>query len=462
MGERPRIKNMKVLIVEDHQGLAELLAEEIVEAGLRARWVSSAEQATPLLSRWGPDLVVSDLRLPGADGLELMSRVKSEPGAPAFLVITAFGTISQAVEALKAGADDFLTKPLDLHHFIHRMTGLLETRWLRRQVESFRQAFEEETFHGIYGKSRPMLTLFEQIKQMATASGPVLIQGESGVGKELVARALHQCSERRDCPFLAVNCAGIPETLMESEFFGHAAGSFTGAREERSGLFREAEGGTLLLDEIAEMPLSLQSKLLRILQDGRVRPVGANREQRVDVRVLAATHQDLEAAMGEGRIREDLFYRLETFTLRVPPLRDRDTDLELLAARFLTIFNARMGKQIQGFSDPALELLRRHSYPGNVRELQNAIERAVTFCHESRIRPEHLPSRLRHPDGKIKPPESFAWSEFFTRPVPPTLAEVEQSYIEHVLTQVEGNKRKAAEILGITRNTLYRRLAQSD
>ncbi len=460
MSDYPNLKGMKVLIVEDHEGLAELLAEEIKDAGLRARWLTSAEKALPLLSRWGPDLVVSDLRLPGSDGLEFLKKVKSLPLPPAFLIITAFGTVAQAVEALKSGADDFLTKPLDLRHFMHRMAGLLETRRLRAEVEGFRKALAADTFHGMFGKSRPMRELFNQIKQIARAQGPVLILGESGAGKELVANAIHCCSERAQGPFLAVNCAGVPETLMESEFFGHSAGAFTGARGARKGLFEEAEGGTLLLDEIAEMPIALQSKLLRILQDGRMRPVGSNREQKVDVRILASTHQDVTAAVREGRIRDDLFYRLETFTLRVPPLRERGDDIELLANRFLVLFSTRMGKQVRGFSRAALELILDYPFPGNVRELQNAVERAVTFCSGEQIRPENLPARIRggnpFPRGRSPVPPGL-----FPATGPRTLAEIETRYIEHVLKFTGGNKKRAADILGISRKTLYQRLARA-
>ncbi len=458
MPEFTQIKDMKVLIVEDQEGLAELLAEEISDAGLQAHWVTSAEKAQSLLTQWNPDLVVCDLRLPGADGLELLQQVRSLSAPPSFLVITAFGTVSQAVEALKAGADDFLTKPLDLHHFMHRMSSILETRRLREEVRGFRRSLANNTFHGIYGQSQAMRTLFEQIKQIAMGSGPVLMAGESGTGKELVARAIHACSERCQGPFQAINCAGIPENLMESEFFGHAAGAFTGAQKARQGLFQEAEGGSLLLDEIAEMPLSLQSKLLRILQDGRVRPVGGNQETQVDVRVLAATNQDMETAVKEGRFRDDLFYRLETFMLRIPPLRERGEDVELLAARFLALFSARMEKRIQGFTEQALELIRGYSFPGNVRELQNAIERAVTFCEDKRIRPEHLPARIRDNDTVPSGNLSFPLAEYFNAKSPPPLKEVEHAYIKHVLEQTGGNKRKAADILGISRRSLYQKL----
>jgi two-component system, NtrC family, response regulator AtoC len=451
-----KIKDRRVLIVEDHEGLAEVLTDEIRDAGLQACFAKSAEEADPLIERRSPDVIVSDLRLPGASGLDLLKHTRTLPHPPSFLLITAFGTVPQAVEALKAGADDFLTKPLDLDHFMHRLARILETRRLREEVEQFRQTLDRgETFHGMFGSSRPMQRLFGQIRQMASSGGPVLIMGESGVGKEMVAQAIHRSSDRKDGPLLAVNCAGIPEALMESELFGHKAGAFTGAQKERKGLFCEAQGGTLLLDEIAEMPLSMQSKLLRILQDGKLRPVGGNREEQVDVRILAATHRDLETAVHEGRFREDLFYRLETFTLQIPPLREREEDIDLLAARFLASYSTQTGKKIEGFSEDAIDLLHRHTFPGNVRELQNAVERAVVFCNSRHIRPEHLPARIRSGktsllDRNASPSALFSGN--------PTLADVEQRYIHFVLEQVNGNKKRAADILGITRKTLYRRI----
>jgi DNA-binding NtrC family response regulator len=458
MNQNELIKGQKVLIVEDDEGLARLLADETSDAGLRSRYVLSAEQAGPLLDDWEPDLVVSDLRLPGASGLDLLQKVQTTHALPAFLVITAFGTISQAVTALKAGADDFLTKPLDLDHFMHCVSRVLETRALRKEIRQFRRIFAYENFHGMYGQSRPIRILFDKIIQIASADGPVLITGESGVGKELVAGAIHKESDRKNKPFIAVNCAGIPETLMESEFFGHTSGAFTGAQKTRQGIFEEASGGTLLLDEIAEMPFSLQAKLLRILHDGRMRPVGSNLEKKVDVRVLAATHQNLEKAVKNGHFRQDLFYRLETFSLVIPPLRDRGKDIELLAGIFLTRLATHMGKKVHGFSDDALQLFRNYPFPGNIRELQNAIERAVTFCNGDLIQPKHLPIRIR--TSISSPPNtSFSWLPANSADGSlPSLAEVEQQYIKHVLDHVNGNKKKAADILGVARRTLYRRL----
>ncbi|RYJ62812.1 sigma-54-dependent transcriptional regulator [Pseudomonas songnenensis] len=453
----------RVLLVEDDDSLRQLLVEELEDRGLQVRALASAEEAVGSLESWEPALVVSDLRLPGADGMALLRRVKSMQAAPAFLVITAFGSIQQAVAALKEGADEFLTKPLDLEHFALAVGRALETRRLRDEVRRFQQLLSDDRFHGMLGRSRVMRGLFDQIRQLARAEGPVLVIGESGTGKELVARAVHAQSERAKGPFLAINCAGLPAELLESEFFGHVTGAFTGANRAHKGLFQQADGGTLFLDEIGEMPLPLQAKLLRVLQEGTIRPVGAERELSVDVRIIAASNRPLETEAGREAFREDLFFRLETFILQVPPLRDREEDLELLAAGFVAHFAARGGRPVRGIAPAALAQLRRYPFPGNVRELQNAIERAVTFCHGRSIELEHLPSRIAdYRDDKACSAGTELLAQLSDGPLLPTLEELELRYIEHVLKLVDGNKRRAAALLGIGRRTLYRRLGERE
>ncbi|MDO3377217.1 sigma-54-dependent transcriptional regulator [Geoalkalibacter halelectricus] len=449
----------KVLVVEDDTALRGLLEEEMRDAGLRVRTAADAAAAWSLVERWSPDLVVSDLRLPGADGLDLLARVRELPLPPGFLIMTAFGTVSQAVEALKQGADDFLTKPLDLDHLLLCTRRILENRRLRKDVQRFREALGDADFHGIIGRSSVMTGLFATLKQIAAAAGPVLITGESGVGKDLVARALHLESPRKEQPFIAVNCAGIPAELLESEFFGHAAGAFTGAGQSRKGLFAEARGGSLLLDEIAEMPIELQAKLLRILQDGKVRPVGANRETQIDVRIIAATNRNLEEQVRQGRFREDLYFRLETFGLHVPPLRERGDDLDLLAARFVDTLSVQMEREVRGLSDEAINLMRTYPFPGNVRELRNAIERAVAFCNGREIAPAHLPERIRKHRAGANPLVGEALlTQLLADSDLPSLEELSNRYVAHVLERLGGNKRRAAQILDISRATLYRRL----
>ena len=459
----PDIDNNKILVVEDDKGLGQLLIEELKDQGLDTLWAGSAEEGLGIMDSWIPDIVVTDLRLPGMDGLEFLQTVQENytHAPPDFLMVTAFGTISRAVEALKAGAEDFLTKPMDLDHFILTVNKTLRNRSLRLQVNEIKNLFKSECFHEMYGNSSSMRFLFDQIKRVSRAEGPVLIQGESGTGKELVARAVHREGKQNNCPFIAVNCAGIPEHLVESELFGHKEGAFTGASKSRQGLFAQADGGTLFLDEISEMPLFMQAKLLRLLQDGQVRPVGDNREKHVDVRILAATHRELEKEVRQGHFREDLFYRLETFTLRVPPLRERENDLEILAERMLRRFCVQTGKKIQGFSESSLRILEGYHFPGNVRELQNTVERAVTFCDGKEILPRHLPARIRENQSQNQERclSGTSLNILYDQSLPP-LVEIEQRYIRHVLDRVGGNKRRAASILGIGRRTLYRRLGE--
>ena len=453
----------KILLVEDDSGLRELLQEELEVEGYQVTACGDAEQGKALLMSWAPDLLISDLRLPGADGLSLLTHLTTSDLPPAVLIITAFGSVQQAVKALQAGADDFLTKPLEMDHFLLTVSRLLDNRKLRNEVQHYRSLLAVEQFNGIIGQSPAMQHLFHQIRQIAAAEGPVLVQGESGTGKELVARALHDKSSRHDGPYIVVNCGGIPSELMESEFFGHAAGAFTGARTQRAGLFQQANGGSLLLDELGEMPLALQAKLLRVLQDGKVRPVGSDHEIQLDVRIIAATNRNLTEAVADGSFREDLFYRLETFALQVPPLRARGEDIQRLAEFFLTRFNARQKQSIKGFNDAALTMLQQYSFPGNVRELENAVERAATFCETTLIDGQHLPQRIReHSKSESAAlPVSIASTPITSsQPINaealPSLETVQRQYIHQVLAATEGNKRRAADILGITRRTLYR------
>lgn len=449
----------EIILLESDPTLARQLGRELAGNGLDIRHAHTTEQALQLLERDRALLVISDLQLCGPD-YHLLRSCKQQNPRPAFLVLTAAEELQHAVGALRQGADELLTRPLNMEHFSLVVQRLLDTRKLRNEMQRFQELLQEESFYGMLGQSRGMRELFSHIRLLAKADGPVLVIGESGTGKELVARAVHEHSERKDQPFLAVNCASIPAELLESEFFGHAAGSFTGARRSRKGLFLQADGGTLFLDEISEMPLPLQAKLLRVLQEGSFRAVGADLEQMVDVRIIAASNQPLQTAAGRTGFRDDLFFRLETFTLHVPPLREREEDLELLAARFIARFASRAGRQIQGLSGAALECLHHYPFPGNVRELQNAMERAVTFCHGSMIEPAHLPQRIRNHQEKPQPVQDALPAELLAGPVLPSLAELELRYIHHVLEQVDGNKRRAAALLGIGRRTLYRKLEE--
>jgi len=443
----------RIAVVEDDPALLELLQEELTSHGYQVAACDSAEALLAQLEDLTPDLVISDIRLPGIDGMALLQRLRQQPKPPALLLITAFGTVRQAVAALKQGADDFLTKPLDLEHLLLSVERLLAHKALQQEVQQYRQSSQQGP-GGMIGQSRAMRRLYQQTERIAKAQGAVLILGESGSGKELVARALHQQSDRASQPFIAVNCAGIPAELMESEFFGHAAGAYTGARGSRAGLFKQADGGTLLLDEIAEMPLLLQAKLLRVLQEGRMRPVGGDDEVAVDVRIIAATHQNLEQLVEASQFRADLFFRLETFTLNIPPLRERADDLELLAQHFLAQLKQKQPANVHSISSEALDCLYRYPFPGNVRELQNALERAYTFASGHEILPDDLPERIVHYQGTAAGPQQASDTSW------PSLQQVQHNYMRQVLQYTNGNKQQTAEILGITRRTLYRWLEE--
>jgi len=442
----------RILVVEDDAGLRDLLCNELEDAGYRSTAAADAEQARTMIGRDHVDLVVSDLRLPGDSGRDLLDHCRGLDAPPGFIMITAFGTVEQAVDALKRGADDFLTKPLRLDHLRLAVARVLEARRLRSEVSQYRKLLGAGEFHGMVGRSAPMRRLFDAIRQVAPLGGPVIITGESGTGKELVARALHAESPRRDAPFVPLNCAAMPPELMESELFGHARGAFTGATQQRPGLFVEADGGTLLLDEIGEMQPDTQAKLLRVLEDGCIRPLGADREIQVDVRLVAATNRDLEAAVEDGSFREDLFFRVNVIHIHVPPLRARGGDVLLLAQSFLDRYAARFGKDVVGLSPGAAERLMAYNWPGNVRELRNCIERAVALGRVSDVQVEDLPERVRtHSRAQLvvgsDDPSELA-----------ELAEIERRYILHVMEVVGGNKSLAAKTLGLDRKTLYRKL----
>ncbi|MEX0606203.1 MAG: sigma-54 dependent transcriptional regulator [Marinobacter sp.] len=450
----------RILLVEDDASLRSLLTEELEIDGYSVDSANSFEQAVAVAMSRRPALVVSDLRLPDQNGLAILRRLQAEGITVPFIVVTAFGTVDQAVDALKAGADDFLTKPLSIDHLRLKVKRLLAHAAITSELEQYKSRNKPGSDHGLIGQSEAMSELRKQLERIARSQASVLVNGESGTGKELVAKAIHHESSRRDQPFIPVNCAGIPHELMESEFFGHEAGAFTGAKQARKGLFAEANGGTLLLDEIGEMSLALQAKLLRVLQEGQIKPVGADHEEAIDVRVIAATHVDLVKAVQQGEFREDLYYRLETLTLNVPPLRDRGEDIELLAMHFLREAAARHGRGFVRLSEVTSQVLADYPFPGNVRELASAMERAVTFCDGDTVQPDHLPVRIRKREAVAVEPANGRTSDNIAEW--PTLDQIQQEYVEQVMGAVEGNKRRAAQILGVNRRTLYRWLAAED
>ena len=444
----------RILVVDDDPEMVSILCDVLREAGYFTTGAGSGTEALEAVERDEPDLVISDLRMSQMNGHQLQAELKRRVPHLPVIVITAFGSIANAVESMKLGASDYLTKPFGNDELLLVVSRALENRELRREIRRLRGELA-----GNYGPSNivasnpRVLAIFETIRQVADLPATVLLLGESGTGKEMLARALHFTSSRRDAPFIPVNCAAVPESLIESEMFGYVKGAFTDARGHREGLFQAAHGGTLFLDEIADMPTSLQAKLLRVIEDKRVRPLGSNSEKGVDVRIVAATNSDVEAAIKQGRFRADLYYRLATVTLNVPPLRERPEDLPLLLRHFLARSASECGKPVPAIDPKATECLMRYAWPGNIRELQNVVQSAVILCREGSITAADLPPRITGaPDGK------GALDELATRRF--TLDEVEREYVRAVLAQVSGNKTEAAAILQVDRKTLYRKLEE--
>lgn len=457
-------KGVKILLLEDEQKIREILAEEIQSLGVDVEVASCLEQAKEKVRQFQYEIIITDLRLPDGLGFELLEMKDLLDYRPDFIVITAFGTIEQAVSALKKGASDFITKPLDLEHFSSILKKTIERREIESEVQFLRKFYKEKSFHGIVGKSRSMMQLYSQISTVAMADGPVLIMGESGTGKELVAKSIHLEGPNSKGPYIAVNCASIPSDLFESEFFGHKQGAFTGAHSNKVGVIEQAQGGTLFLDEITEMPHDLQAKLLRFLQEKKIRPVGGQ-EKFVNVRVVAATNRDILKEVEKGHFREDLYYRLETFSLYIPSLRERKEDIEVLLPYFLEIFSNRLTAQrVVSLDADALRLLKNYDFPGNVRELKSVIERAVTFCHGDVLTVQDFPSKISQRSNKAATTDEATGKQVFSYALEEIvpLEEIERAYIGHVLDRVDGNKRRAAHLLGIGRRTLYRRLEDSD
>ncbi|MBI2358164.1 MAG: sigma-54-dependent Fis family transcriptional regulator [Deltaproteobacteria bacterium] len=430
--------------------LSELLSEEGYEIEL-------AHDGRSALQRYAEapfDLVITDLMMPGMKGTELVRRLREiDPEAPA-LLITAFGSIESAVEAMRAGAFNYVTKPFRTEEILLQVSRAVEESSLRKEVRRLRKEL-----HGRYGptnivgKSPSMKKVFEAVTQISDTPANVLITGESGTGKELVARAIHYQSSRSHGPLVPLNCAAIPETLLESELFGYVRGAFTDAKKDRKGLFHEAQGGSLFLDEIGEIPLPLQAKLLRVVEDKEVRPLGANRTEKVDVRVIAASNRELGELVSEGRFRQDLYYRLNVIRIELPPLRERSQDVPLFVEHFIQKYSDRSARKVTGISEEALAALIRYSWPGNVRELEHAIERAMLLGKEERIGTADLPPQLLAQSDK-----EVTLTEALSRRF--TLKALEHEYIRKVLQARGGNKTETANILGMDRTTLYRKLEE--
>jgi len=449
----------RVVVVDDEKEMRSLLEDFLRNENYHVDLFPNAVEALKELSPGGRlasdaahgdiDVLISDIKMPQMDGLDFTTQLrKTRPEIP-IILITAFGSIETAIEAMKRGAYNYVVKPFKLAEMSVHFDRALEFRKLQRDNTALRSEIRKSYRVGeVLGKSPGMKEVFDLVNRVSQVTANVLITGESGTGKEMVAKAIHQSGPRANKPFVAINCTAIPETLLESELFGHAKGSFTGAIQRKRGLFEEANGGTLFLDEIGDMNVTLQSKLLRVIQERKVRAVGENTTQDVDVRIIAATHKDLKAAMKDGRFREDLFYRLSVIPIMIPPLRQRQEDIPLLAEHFLKKYAASNAAKIEGFTKKAITKLVSLKWEGNVRELENVVERAVVLSKGPLIEESDIPS------GSFDNPEQFfgnAVEDF------PTLEQLEKRYMGLILEKTAGRKDKASQILGINRRTLYRK-----
>jgi len=445
----------KILIVDDEKSARTGLTMLVSSWNFCAQSAEHGESALAMIPEFEPAVVVTDLVMPTMDGMTLLKRIKEEHPYLPVIVLTAQASIPSTVEAMKAGAYDYLEKPIDparlrvvLDNCISHQRTLKEMQLLKSQLKQY------GSFGEMVGQSPQMLEVYRLIELVAPSTASVLITGESGTGKELVARTIHTLSRRSQGPFIAINCSAIPETLMESEIFGHERGAFTGALERRLGCFELANGGTIFLDEIIEMPIGTQSKLLRVIEERKFRRLGSKHEIDVDIRIIAATNKPPFKAVEEGELRNDLYYRLNVFAISLPPLRDRLRDVSILVEALLKQLNTKHDKQVKGFSEAAFRRLTLHSWPGNVRELRNALERALILCEGEIIEERHLPS--------FEVPAASPSANTLVVPVGSTVAQTEKRLIHKTLEFTENNKTKAAEILGISLKTLHNKLNQYD
>jgi two-component system response regulator AtoC len=445
----------RILVVDDEAKITKLLAERISREGMEVSTCASAEEALPRVETGEIDIILCDLKLGGMDGVELLKRTKQISPATDFVVMTAYASAGTAIEAMRLGAYEYLIKPFQMDEVILLLKRILERRDLISENAALRETIAGITQPGrIVGNSISMQSIRDLIAKVAPTDTPVLIQGESGTGKELVAAEIHAGSRRVRRPFIVLNCAAVPETLLESEMFGFERGAFTGASQKKSGHFRLADGGTIFMDEIGDMPLAIQAKLLRAIELGEFMPLGAAKSVKVNVRIVAATNRNLEELVREGRFREDLFYRLNVFPIRIPPLRDRKDDIIPIAKHFISSWRpvpapARHGELLK---ETVISKLKGYSWPGNVRELRNVLERAAILAGAGPIEPEHILIMSLEPDkaSSAERLRSFLGEK--------SLPEIERLLVELALRESGGNKSKAAEVLGITRRTLYGRL----
>jgi two-component system response regulator AtoC len=443
----------RILIIDDDRSMCDVLEAELKKRGFDTAATTSPEDALRRLVDDDFSLVLTDINMLGMSGVDLCKQIVESREDLPVVVMTAYGSMESAIAAIRAGAYDFVTKPFEIDDIALTMERALNHRALREEVKRLRRVVvDQQKFDDILGTSQAMKKMYDLVARVAETETTVLVTGESGTGKELVAKAIHLRSPRKDGPFVAINCAAMPETLLESELFGHTKGAFTDARTARPGLFIKASKGTLFLDEIGEMPAGMQAKLLRALQERTVRPVGGDQEQAFDARIIAATNRDLETEVEERRFREDLFYRINVVRIHVPPLRARGADILLLAQHFLQRYQTSTPARVAGIKSAAADRLLSYPWPGNVRELQNCLERAVALAQYDHLGIDDLPERIRDFKSSRITIESSDPSELLP------MEEVERRYILRVLETVGGNKTLAAQVLGFDRRTLYRKL----
>lgn len=441
----------QILVVDDEERMRNLLKKVLTKQGLSVQTSPNGIDALMKVEETPFDVILADIRMPEMNGIEVLKAVKETRPEIYVILMTAFGSIDSAVEAMKKGAYDYITKPFKMDEITIVIKKALEEKGLRKEVASLRNEVRSKyRFDNIIGKSKVMQDVFDLIRRVSNSKSTVLIYGKSGTGKELVAKALHYNSPRKDNPFVAVNCSAIPETLLESELFGHVRGSFTGAIATRKGLFEEANGGTIFLDEIGNVSPAMQIKLLRVLQEREIRRVGGAENIKVDIRLIAASNQNLEEAVSRGEFRDDLYYRLNVITINLPELKDRQDDVPLLANYFLKKYTKGENEKIKSISKEAMNLLLNYNWPGNVRELENVIERAIALGRYEEILPEDIPINI------INSRMMSALKE--TLPENATIEELERDYIAKILKKTKGHKINTARILGIDRRTLYRKL----
>ena len=441
----------RILVVEDEDKLRRIVELQLLDAGYDVDKASKAEEALPLIDR--ADLILTDYKLPGMTGLEMLQIIRRQNSVIPVIVMTAFGTIENAVEAMKAGAADFLPKPFSLDHLTTVVHKALEVRNLRDENVRLKEELGKKyNWDNIVGRSPVMQQIFASVMRVAPSRATVLLAGESGVGKDLIARAIHYHSPRRDRPFVKINCTALPENLMESELFGYEKGAFTGANMSKAGKFEQADSGTVMLDEIGDVPGNIQVKLLRVLQEREVERLGSNKTLHIDVRVIAATNRDLRAALEDGTFREDLYYRLNVVPIEIPPLRDRKEDIPYLVRYFVQKLSPENGGRVRGITDAAIDKLMQYSWPGNVREIENVIERSIVMTTGEQLDADDIRLdmnlRPRAQAGEMGLPEGMSLDAF------------EQELIRNAMKQANNNKSQAARILGLTRNSLRYRLTQ--